>query len=84
VLVSLCIGVILGVAFTHLLPDAMNALAPYGEYPLAAACSLGGFLLLILVETLMQDLNFEEEHKASSMYMCICIYCECTHHLVPC
>ena len=54
-------GVILAAAFTHLLPDAIKALSMY-TYPVATACSLTGFLLLVTVETVMQQLNFEQEH----------------------
>ena len=55
-------GVILAAAFTHLLPDAVSDLSGF-DYPVAEACSLAGFLLLVLVETSMQYIQYEEDHK---------------------
>lgn len=55
-------GVILAAAFTHLLPDAVSDLSDF-DYPVAEACSLTGFLLLVLVETSMQYIQYEEDHK---------------------
>lgn len=60
---SVSTGVILAAAFTHLLPDAVSDLKQY-TYPVAEACSLTGFLLLVLVETSMQYVQYEEDHEA--------------------
>jgi zinc transporter ZupT len=57
-------GVILSAAFTHLLPDAISDLSEF-EYPVATACALAGFLLLVIVETIMQQIQFTMEHKAA-------------------
>mmetsp|Transcript_14367 Transcript_14367/g.21535 ORF Transcript_14367/g.21535 Transcript_14367/m.21535 type:complete len:381 (+) Transcript_14367:71-1213(+) len=57
-------GVILAAAFTHLLPDAINNLEMY-TYPVACASSLCGFLLLVIVETLLTYNTLEIEHKAA-------------------
>jgi zinc transporter ZupT len=49
---ALAAGVILAAAFTHLLADANEDLAHY-SYPFAPACALAGFLLLVVVETVL-------------------------------
>lgn len=49
---ALSAGVILSAAFTHLLADAMEDLEDF-DYPVAPACALAGFLLLVSVETML-------------------------------
>jgi zinc transporter ZupT len=58
-------GVILAAAFTHLLPDAVEDLQGFA-YPVAEACSLAGFLLLVLVEASMQYIQYEADHKVAA------------------
>mmetsp|Transcript_16350 Transcript_16350/g.24650 ORF Transcript_16350/g.24650 Transcript_16350/m.24650 type:complete len:354 (+) Transcript_16350:23-1084(+) len=50
---ALSAGVILSAAFTHLLADATEDLEDFSSYPVAPACALSGFLLLVCVETLL-------------------------------
>lgn len=57
-------GVILAAAFTHILPDAIENLESF-SYPLACASALFGFLLLIVVETVLTFQTLENEHKAA-------------------
>jgi hypothetical protein len=56
------VQVILSAAFTHLLPDAMETLKMY-TYPVACASALGGFLVLIVVETVLTFHTIEDEHR---------------------
>jgi zinc transporter ZupT len=58
-------GVILAAAFTHILPDAMENLESF-SYPLACASALCGFLLLVVVETVLTYQTLEDEHKVAA------------------
>lgn len=55
-------GVILAAAFTHLLPDAINDLKDF-SYPVAPAMSLTGFLIMVLVETVLHSHNLKSDHE---------------------
>ena len=59
-------GVILAAAFTHLLPDAIENLKEF-SYPLACASALFGFLILVIVETILTYHTLEDEHKVHSI-----------------
>ncbi len=55
-------GFIVAASFTHLLPDSIEDLQQF-KYPVAAACALAGFLLLVFVETVIQQRYFNMEHS---------------------
>lgn len=49
---SFSAGIILGVAFLHLLAEAIDSLSDYAEYPVALAMALGGFMATLALEQL--------------------------------
>ena len=49
---SFSAGIILGVAFLHLLVEAIDSLSDYAEYPVALAMALGGFMATLALEQL--------------------------------
>jgi hypothetical protein len=58
--------VILSAAFTHLLPDAISSLQMI-QYPVACACSLFGFLSMVMLETILTYWTLEDEHQVWSL-----------------
>lgn len=55
-------GVILAAAFVHLLPDALHDLQEF-QYPVAMLSSMIGFLLMVIVEAILQFSGLQAEHK---------------------